>query len=392
MILSHKIRLYPKPKQVTDLNKACGVARYTWNWALNAWNIQYASGMKPNALALKKQWNSQKPNWVYESPKDANQQPFTHLSKAWSSFFKKKSHRPTFKKKGMHDSFYLSNDKFHVENKYVRIPRIGTIKMAETVRFEGKIMSATVSRDAHTWNISLSVDVGENFHYNRTGNTIVGVDLGVSSAAALSTGEKLTGPKPLKKFLDLLRRRSRQHSRKKKGSANRRKSAMRLTRLHRKIKCQRNDFLHKLTTRLCRENQAVAVEDLNVKGLMANHNLARAISDIGMYEFRRQLEYKSGLFKNQIVIASRWFPSTKMCNSCGLINDIPLSQRTYTCECGYVEDRDVNAAKNLRDYTRGYRGMNACGHGGSGLMEASSETAVVEAGISVCAHKGSHRK
>jgi len=382
MILSHKIRLYPKPKQETGLKKACGVARYTWNWALNAWNTQYASGIKPDALDLKKQWNSTKPDWVYESPKDANQQPFSFLSKAWISFFKKNTGRPTFKKKGLHDSFYLSNDKFHVEKRYVKVPHIGTIKMAECIRFEGKIMSATVSRDAHTWNISFSVDVGKDFHYDRSGNAVIGVDLGVSSAATLSTGEKVDGPKPLKKFLDLLRRRSRQHSRKIRGSANRRKSAARLARLHRRIRCQRNDFLHKFTTRLCHENQTVVIEDLNVKEMLSDHKLARAISDTGFGEFRRQLEYKSSLFGNQVIIADRWFPSTKMCNSCGLISDIPLSQRIYICRCGYVADRDINAARNLRDYTRGYRGINACGHDGSGYEETHSETVVAEAGNS----------
>ena len=147
----------------------------------------------------------------------------------------------------------------------------------------------------------------------------------------------------------------------------------------------------KLTTRLCRENQTIVIEDLNVSGMLANHRLALAISDIGFYEFRRQMTYKKDIYEDNLIVADRWFPSSKLCRKCGQIKEVfPLSERTFICECGHIEDRDINAANNL--LTLGYRGNNACGHGSSGLgLYDLDETTVGEAGISG-EHKCSLRK
>lgn len=382
MILSHRIELDPTVKQRIAFARACGVARYAYNWGLAEWKRQYDAGKKPNALALKKQWNQGKPEWVYDSPKDANQAPFSHLQLAFQKFFKHTAKFPQFKCKGVHDAFSVSNDKFHVSGRYVRLPKIGTVRMRESLRFEGKIMFGVVSRDADRWFLSIAVDVGPNYSRPRTGNEVVGVDLGIKSAATLSTGEQLEGPKPLHKLIDRMKTLQRRLSRKQKGSKNRGKARLKVSRLHRRIRCVRLDFLHHLTTRLCRENQTVVIEDLNVKGIMANHKLARAISDIGFGEFRRQLQYKVLLYGTQIVVADRWFPSTKTCNCCGQIKAMPLSTRTFSCECGYIEDRDINAAKNLR--TLGLREINACGHGSSDSGATQSETAVIEAGTNPC--------
>jgi len=360
MILSHRIEMRPAREQEQALRRACGVARYAWNWALAEWTAQYKAGGKPNALALKKRWNAEKPEWVYESPKGANQRPFTNLAKAFSAFFSGKARRPRFKKKGVHESFYVENDKFVVADNRVRLPKIGWVKMREPLRFGGKIMGAVVSQDADRWFIAIQVDLGK-YENPRVGDALVGVDLGVKDAAVLSTGERIPGPKPLAKSLSLLKRRQRWHSRKARGSQNRRRSAMTLARLHRRIRNKRKDFLHKLTTRLCRENQTVAIEDLNVRGMLKNHKLARSISDIGFGEFRRQLEYKSVIFGAELIVADRFFPSTKLCSVCGRTRDMPLSQRVYRCECGSVLDRDMNAALNLS--TLGYRGIDACGEG-----------------------------
>jgi putative transposase len=361
MILAHKIALDPTVKQEQGLVKACGVARYTWNWALAEWKRQYESGEKPNANELKIQWNKEKPEWVYESPKDANQQPFTNLGKAFKRFFQKKARYPRFKRKGIHDSFYLSNDKFAVEGNVVRIPIIGWVRMTEEIRFAGKIQSASVSRTADRWFISFSIDVSE-YSKPRTGDGVVGVDLGVKDAIVLSTGEKIEGPKPLAKSLKALRCHARKLSRKMKQSNRRAKSQRKVARLHARIANIRNDFLHKVTTRLCRENQTVAIEDLNVKGMTRNHRLARAISDIGFGEFRRQLEYKTKVYGTEVYIADRFFPSSKTCSSCGSIKEsLALSEREFRCEdCGFTADRDVNAAINLR--TLGLRGIYARGH------------------------------
>lgn len=362
MILAHKIALDPTVKQAIGFAKACGTARYSWNWGLAEWQRQYEAGEKPNANKLKIQWNKEKPEWVYESPKDANQQPFANLGKAFKRFFQKKARYPRFKRKGIHDSFYLSNDKFTVDSDKVRIPIIGWVRMAEEIRFAGKIQSASVSRIADRWFISFSIDVGE-YTKERTGDAVVGVDLGVKDAIVLSTGEKMEGPKPLRKSLKALRRRARRLSRKMKKSNRREKAKRRLARLHSRISNIRNDFLHKTTTRLCRENQAVVIEDLNVRGMVKNHCLARAISDIGFAEFRRQLGYKAEIYGTEIVVADRFFPSSKTCSVCGSIKEnLVLSEREFRCEdCGFTCDRDVNAAINLRSlglrriYARGHR-------------------------------------
>lgn len=375
MILAHRIQLQPRTKHIVSFKKACGVARYTWNWALNQWQGQYEAGGKPKAVELKRKWNQEKPEWVYESPKDANQQPFANLQKAFSRFFKKQSKYPKPKKKGRHDSFYISNDKLKVEGRYVRLPKIGKVKMSEQLRFQGKIMAATVSREADRWFISFQV---ETTHTPCHGDNVIGVDLGVKDAVVLSDGSKFTGPKPLRKKLKTLKKRQRKHSHKVKGSNNRKKSAIRLARLHRRIKNQRKDFLHKTTSYIVSKAKTVVIEDLNVRGMLKNHKLARAISDIGFYEFRRQLEYKCQMNEVELIIADRWFPSTKLCRHCGMINDMPLSERTFSCDCGYTEDRDVNAAINLS--TLGLRGSYACGQEGSDSDFDLSETSLDEAG------------
>lgn len=376
MILSHRIQLHPRNKHILAFTKACGCARYTWNWALDQWQKEYEAGNKPTANKLKKQWNAEKPEWVYESPKDANQQVFSFVGKAFSRFFKKQARYPKFKKKGENDSFYISNDKFSVDGRYVKLPKIGRVKMTEELRFSGKIMSATVSREADRWFISISV---ETEHEPRHGENTVGVDLGVKDAVVLSDGTKLAGTKPLKAALKTLKKRQRKHGRKQKGSNNRRKSAMRLARLYRKIKNQRKDFLHKTTSMLISRAKTVVIEDLNVRGMLRNHKLARAISDIGFYEFRRQLEYKCQMNGVNLVLADRWFPSTKLCGQCGCLNEMPLSERTYRCGCGHTEDRDVNAAQNL--CTLGFRGIYACGQKGSGhRLVVGDETSLDEAG------------
>ena len=376
VILSHRIQLQPRNKHIIAFNKACGTARYTWNWALDRWKIEYEAGSKPTANKLKRQWNAEKPAWVYESPKDANQQVFTFLGKAFSRFFKKQSRYPKFKKKGQHDSFYISNDKFSVDGRYVKLPKIGSVKMTEELRFSGKIMSATINREADRWFISINVDTE---HESRSGKETIGVDLGVKDAVVLSDGTRLTGPKPLKKALHTIKKRQRKHSRKIKGSSNRRRSAICLARLHRRIKNQRKDFLHKVTSNIVSRAKTVVIEDLNVRGMLKNHKLARAISDIGFYEFRRQLEYKCQMNNVNLVLADRWFPSTKLCRHCGCLRDMPLSERTFNCDCGHVEDRDVNAAQNLR--TLGLRGTYACGQKGSGhRLLVGDETSLDEAG------------
>ena len=383
MILAHRIQLLPTPEQDTFFRKACGCSRFSWNWALGEYKKEFDAGGKPRLNELKKRFNSVKETefpWIYESPKDANQQPFSNLKSAFSRFFKKTAGFPQFKCKGVRDSFYLSNDKFTVYGKSARLPLIGEIKLTEELRFAGKINSGTISREADRWYLSVQVEVG-NYAKPLTADGVIGIDLGLKTAVTLSTGEKLEAPLPLKKNLSLLRRRSRQLSHKQKGSKNREKAKVKLSRLHAHISNIRKDWQHKLTTRLCRENQTIVVEDLCIKGMIARWG--RKVADIGLYEIRRQLTYKSAIYGTELIVASRWFPSTKLCPKCGLLNSLKLSERTYRCECGYVEDRDVHAAKNL--CTLGYRGSQACGEESTGSEESPSETSLGETGISECA-------
>ncbi len=387
MLLAHRIRLEPSPYQRDYFTRAAGTARRVWNWALAEWQRQVALGLRPNAMALKKRFNSIKysdPDWLDEHGqpwlrtihRDAHAQPFANLAKAWTRYVEQRrarqpAHPPRFKKKGRcRDSFYLANDKFRTEGMAVVLPKIGRVLLREPLRWPGKIMGASVSRQADHWYLSVQVEVPERLAMrSRTGDAVIGVDLGVTAAATLSSGEKIVAPRPLKAALRRLRIRSRRQSRKleavKKASGltgpipkgsrlpvskNRTKGALSLARLHERIARVRADFTHKLTTRLCRENQAVAIEDLNVRGMLANHKLARAIADVGFYEIRRQLQYKSARYGTRIVLADRWYPSSKLCSGCGVRNaGLNLGERVWTCgACGIRHDRDVNAAVNLQ--------------------------------------------
>lgn len=367
MHLSHKILLKETAEQAEYFSRACGTARRVWNWALATWNSQYEGGEKPNGSKLKKYFNSIKytsPDWLDEDGnpwlkgihRDAHSQPFTNLQKAWSKFFsdvKKgaKAHPPRFKKKGKSkDSFYLANDKFSLDGNRIRMPKIGWVLMSESLRFEGRILSASVSRTADRWYVSVQVDVTDGqFYRKRDSHNAIGVDLGIKSAAVFSDGTVVEAPKPLSKCLRRLRVRSRRLSRKVKGSNNRRKSSLRLARLHARIANVRTDFVHKLTTRICRENQTVVIEDLNVRGMSKNERLSRAVSDAGFGMFRQQIGYKCERYGTRLVVADRWYPSSKLCSVCGRKNEaLTLKDRVWDCQlCKTHHDRDVNAARNL---------------------------------------------
>lgn len=263
------------------------------------------------------------------------------------------------------------------------------MKLREELRFPGKALSATVQCVAGRWFVFVPVEV-ELPETVRESQAAVGIDLGMRTAATLSSGEKLAGPKALHR-LERLQRLSRWHSRKKKGSHNRRKSALRLARLHARISNVRQDWLHQTTTGLVREFAVLGIEDLHVRGMMANRKLARKIADIGFHEFRRQLAYKALLYGAELLTASRWFPSSKMCSLCGLIvEELPLSMREWTCECGAFHDRDINAARNLRRYALDRAScarINACGEEGSCAgLTGQRETNLAEAGISHVLH------
>jgi putative transposase len=366
MILAHKIALDPTVKQRVALSRACGVARFTWNWALAEWNKDYGLGEKPDYSQLRRRWNTIKGElfpWVYDSPKDANQQPFVNLNKAFGRFFKKTSKRPQFKKKGVHDSFYVSNDRITVVKNAVSLPVIGEIKTRESLRLKGRIMAAAVSREVDRW--FLSVQVEGDFSKERVSSREAGIDLGLKTSLVFSDGETVKAPNPLKTNLKRLQRRNRKHSRKQKGSRNKKKSQHRLAKLHARVKSIRRDWQHKTTTEICKNHAVICLEDLNVKGMAKNPRLSRAISDAGWGELRRQLEYKAKLYGSKVIIIDRWTPTSKICSSCGHKKEVfALSERTFNCDkCGLSLDRDLNAAINI--CTAGLAGNHACGPEGS---------------------------
>jgi putative transposase len=392
---SHKIELKPNNKQKTYFAKACGISRFAYNWGLARWIELYEENKKlPKELQhriswqyLSKEFNAIKYEqfpWTLEVTKYASQEPFRNLGEAFSNFFKaakKKKEKagssqatlsipyPQFKKKGKcRDSFYIGGDQTKVKGRHIWIPNLGFVRMKHQLRFEGKINSVTISRTADRWFASIQVELpnelriinGQRRGGEEEKNNSIGVDLGVNRMITTSEGISFHSPKPLKQYLRKLKRASRQLSKKitaakKEGrelskSKNYQKQKLRVAKIHARIANIRKDTLHKITSCLVNNYKNIAIEDLNVSGMLKNHKLARAIADMGFYEFRRQLVYKSQERGVNLVIVDRFFPSSKCCSSCGLIKeDLSLKERTFSCECGFEIDRDVNAAINLKN-------------------------------------------
>ena len=351
MILSHKIRIYPNREQEQFLKKSCGVARFAYNWGLAEWQKRYENGEKPNHLKLKKQFNGIKQvefPFVYEVSKCCSETAFANLGKAYKNFFDRRAKYPKFKKKGIHDSFGLDNLNFHVDGKHIKLAKMSPMRMAEELRFEGKIMSGTVSRVADKWYISIAVEVKKDLTLPKTGKC-VGVDLGVKDIAITSDGYKFANPRWIQKSEKKLKRLQRELARRQRTSKRRERTRLRLARQHDRVANQRKDWIHKITTYLVRNNDVIALEDLNVRGMVKNHNLAKAITNVSFGEFNRQIEYKVQMYGKQIYRVDRFFPSSKTCSNCGCVREkMPLHVREWTCpDCGAHHDRDVNAATNV---------------------------------------------
>lgn len=361
MLIAHRIALDLNNVQNTYMARAAGTARFAYNWALAEWKRQYevwkadSSQPKPSQAALRRQLNAIKREqfpWMLEVTKNAPQMAIIQLGDAFKNFFAGRTNYPQFRKKGVHDRFTLTNDQFDIDGCRIRIPHLGWVRMRESLRFTGKIMSATVSRVADRWFVSITVDTVDDSHLPKAENQgAVGVDLGVAALATLSTGETITGPKPHKALLTRLQRLSRSLSRKQKGSTNRKKARSKLAKLHARIAAIRSDALHQLTTNLTRRFHTIGIEDLNVRGMVKNRHLARSITDMGFFEFRRQLEYKAVMRGGVVMVADRFYPSSKTCSGCGYkLETLPLAVREWVCPaCGSAHDRDVNAAVNLKN-------------------------------------------
>jgi putative transposase len=353
-----RYELAPNSSQRLLLGKHAGTARFAWNWALAERIGRYQAKEGParftNAIEQHRELNARKATewpWMYEVSKCAPQEALRDLDRAFRNLVRaRKAGRycgfPRFKRKGVNDSFRLTGS-IHVGWRGVRVPRLGSIRTKEsTQKFRGRILSATVRREADRWYVSLTVEAERPEPPPLVG-PVVGVDLGLLSFGVVSDGlseERIEAPKPLARHLRLLQRRARTHSRKRRGSRNRARSALRLARLHRRIRNVRSDFLHQVSTRLARTKSVVVLEDLNVGGIVRNRQLARHISDAGWSSFRRMLEYKSRWYGSKVVMAPRFFPSSKKCSECGhVVENLPLSARMWVCPaCGVEHDRDAN--------------------------------------------------
>jgi len=423
MKTAHKIRMNPTPEQVEYLKRACGTRRFVYNWGREQWEKQYHAYKleqetipeeqrvlkPPNALALKKQFHAVREEaypWTYDVTKCVVEGAFDDLGRAYSNFFAGRAEYPKYKKKGKsHESFYLSNDKFTLGSHWIAIPglgrfildqhqrekdrgklrrKLGTVNLAEKLRFveEGKastptkkrtrrkqvvckrvkILGATVSCEAGHWYVSIQVEITRE--RPNTPEPVVGVDVGLKTAAAVSDGRRLENQKPLALHLKKLGKLQRKLSSKQKTkdpetkrttfSKNYQKQRLKVARKHQQIANIRRDIQHKFTIELARTCGAIGIEDLNILGMMANRKLSRTVADSAMGQLLQFLQTKVAASGGNLFIASRWFPSTKRCSGCGHIKTrMPLKHRTYQCHvCGLVIDRDLNAALNLEWFAR----------------------------------------
>jgi putative transposase len=362
-----RFELDPNRAQRVLLAKSVGASRFVYNWGLTeSQRVYKRTGRRPRLGELKRELAQLKKTdapWLYEVSAHIGQQALVDLQRAFDRFFKSlwregsKSGFPRFKKKGQRDSARLYG--VTLEERHIRLPNIGPVRLKETRTsrgFEGRILSATIRRRADRWFVSLCVERERLIvppRSVRRVTDVVGVDLGLTAAAVIHDGEKTREVEPqraLRRNLAKLRRLDRQLARKQRGSRNREKARLRRARLYYKVSCQRQDFLHQLSSSLAITKSVIVLEDLHVKGMQRNRSLALSVGDAGMGELRRQLAYKSDWYGSTLIVADRFFPSSKLCSGCGTVKDLlSLGERVFNCAaCGLVLDRDENAAINLR--------------------------------------------
>ena len=344
---SHVIQLKPNNKQATYFEKACGCQRFAYNRGLATWKTEYESGNKPTGRGLKKQFNALKHveyPWFAEATKCVVDTAFENLNTAFRNFFRTKDGKtyPKFHKKGVKDSFTVDSTKFVVDGKKIRIPKLGWVRMAEELRFDGKLMSATVKKRAGKWFVSIAVETAATVSENQASGA-VGIDLGVKTLVTLSDGTVFENPKTYYKCDKKLRRAQKSLSCKKKGSKNRAKAKLKLSKTHYRINCVVDDYIHKMTRHVADNYHTVVLEDLNVKGMLRNRHLSKAVSRGNFHKIKRFLQYKCG----DVKFVDRFYASSKTCSACGRVKEMPLYLRTYECECGMKLDRDLNAARNI---------------------------------------------
>jgi putative transposase len=374
-----KYRFYPTDEQAAELSRTFGCVRYVYNWALHLRSEAYTRESRKVGYAetdraltvLKKQPETA---FLAEVSSVPLQQALRHLQTAFAAFFDKRAKYPRFKsKKKSRASATYTRSAFRWRGGKLFLAKMNEpldIRWSRPLPEGAEPTTVTVSRDAAgRWFVSLLVE--DTVAPAPATTNAVGIDAGITSLVTLSTGEKITNPKHERRDRARLAKAQRELSRKAKGSANREKARRKVARIHARITDRRRDFLHKLTTRLVRENQTVVIEDLTVRNLLKNHTLARAISDAAWTELRSMLEYKCAWYGRDLVTVDRWFPSSKLCGACGTVREkLPLNVREWTCDCGTVHDRDTNAARNLLAAGLA-ESRNACGAGVRPQRESS---------------------
>ncbi|WP_427168970.1 RNA-guided endonuclease InsQ/TnpB family protein (plasmid) [Streptomyces sp. C1-1] len=372
-----KYRFNPTDEQAEQLSRTFGCVRLVYNKALEertaAWYGEQRRISYVQSSAALTQWKkTEELAFLTQVSSVPLQQALRHLHTAFGNFFAKRARYPRFK----------SRKKSRASAEYTRsgftwrAGRLTLAKMAEPLDISWsrplpqgtEPTTATVSRDAAgRWFVSLLCE--DTVTPAAPTANAVGLDAGITCLVTLSTGEKITNPKHERRDRARLARAQRELSRKTKGSANGEKARRKVARVHARIADRRRDFLHKLSTRLVRENQTVVIEDLTVRTMVKNHTLARAISDASWRELRMMLEYKCAWYGRELVVIDRWFPSSKLCGTCGTVTaKMPLNVRAWRCDCGAVHDRDVNAARNI---LAAGLAVSACGDGVRPQRESS---------------------
>jgi putative transposase len=394
MYKAYKYRIYPTSEQETLLAKSFGCARWFWNYALNlcqetykhtgkGLSRGYIQGLLP---ALKKEYE-----WLKDPYSQCLQVVALNLSTAYKNFFDKRAMLPKFKSKhGRQSISYPQNVKFDGDK--INLPKIGLVYCQRHRDFEGDIKTVTVSRNPDGKHfVSVLVDDGKTNPELVPVDKAVGIDVGLTHFAITSDGSKFGNPKFFAKRQRNLKKKQQKLSRKKKGSQNRRKAGLAVAKVHSKIARGREDFLHKLSRKIVNENQVIAVENLNIKGMVKNHNLASSISDVGWGMFCTMLKYKAESEGKQYIEIDRWFPSSKTCHVClNRVDNLSLDVRAWTCKhCGTHHDRDVNAAINIRNEALRILALGTSASACGGDVSRSGKTSVLLDAIPV--ESGSQR-
>lgn len=367
MLKAIKIRLYLNKDQEKKINSVLGSYRFIYNQCLNYKIERYKNNKQNTSLSeLSKYFHGELRNnfdWLKEHNTKVLKQSITNLEVAYKNFFKQKKGFPKFKCKHDVQKARFPQEAISSKTFDEKSSRLNLTKTIKNIKFEcsdrdkkylylnkQKIKSITITKNKsgkYFASVLIDCEITKNI---KPSNKIVGIDLGIKTLLTFSDGKTIDNPKWIRKNEKNIKKLQKQLSKKVKGSNNRNKTRIKLAKLHEKIKNQKQDFLHNITTKIINENQIIILEDLNVNGMLKNHKLAKSIQELGLGELRRQLEYKSLWYNRDLIFVNRWFPSSKTCSCCGWKNNsLSLKNREFICEdCGSIIDRDLNASINIK--------------------------------------------